>query len=1097
MLTHSAKGVTAMKRFLTYTRGFTALLIVLMILAGSAAFSGTLALDTADNLQQLEYTGGWNPTQYPVDGTLYKDRIAVSRTIAPTENENYFDVTLSVVAKPRVIDRAVDVVVVMDVSNTMNSTHQGLGPNDAGYDIKDARLTHAKSAVNAFLDRYSADSKLGGEKRFGLVTFNSHANTVIPLTKVSSTEDAQEIQAKVETITVSTENRVRFTNTEGGLQLAYNLLKDSEATFRYVIFVTDGMPTTYIEAGRESESLITGYDTYMKGAYNADKVGTDGYFADAFSQKVCTYGVNYSDKAADRADDVAQMMKNSGINIFSVGLDVDTQSVLDFLKLAENTSFTTVDRQVSSLVVGATTETYEQWLTEDIAGGAMIETAQSGKNIQRYASVKGGAELTTAFENILTGMELIPAETMEEAYTLDPLGEGFEFIHFFDAQGNPTSHVTHTSNGKDVAVFDSDTQTVKWWLRTTQSWYIDEIGNYVLSLKYRVRLKNEAQGFVSGASVDTNKDTAFYFKTVDFSTGEALFGDNSIEYPTAKAQGYLGRLEFTKVDAVSGLPLAGAEFTLQHYGDSCHICHGDAVIAEKKAESNRRGVVKFENIPSGHEYVLIETKAPDGYKCGAHHSVNVSYGQTYLDSALVNEENPTTIGNHNIEPVVIQLRAKATTTGRELTAEELAFSLTGVFEFGNRFHEIAPCDEKGNVEFHEIRFDQPGTYTFRMYEENTGDASVIYDTKVYEIVIDVALSEDEASYIVTTTVDGVPAEDNLSPAPFEFTNTLRQAGRAQLAVDATLDSETPEDGVFEVTLRDDGGQVLQSKSTTDGKVVFDEIEYTAEGVYRYTIGEEHDDELFNTVLFDHTVYNVFVTVTSPEGDGAFETKVEYFYHGEPVDAPVFINETRQEATLRVNFLSTLDGELPKADTFTLELRNPQGEVIDRAGNTEQGTISLNELKFDKVGYYTYTIRQTTGEDNRITYDETVYNMYVTVEARHNLSNYFLEVDIKQGAGDLEELILHAHGVNLDIKEKPELVFSNATADTPISPEETTGTVPPPAEDVTGATDAQPEGSGNDAPNTGVYGNALVWIGLVIVMGGTAVIVCCKRKIKNK
>ena len=1082
-----------MKRFMTYTRGFTALLIVLMILAGSIAFSDTLALDTADNSQQLEYTGGWNPTQYPVDGTLYKDRIAVSRTIAPTEIENYFDVTLSVVAKPRVIDSAVDVVVVMDISNTMNSTHQGLGPNDAGYDINDARLTHAKSAVNSFLDRYSTDSKLGGEHRFGLVTFNSHASTVIPLTKVNSAEDAQGLKTKVDAITAPTDNRERFTNTEGGLQLAYNLLKDSEATFRYVIFVTDGMPTTYIEAGRESESLITGYNTYMKGAYSADKAGTDGYFADAFSQKVCTYGVNYSDKAADRADDVAQMMKNAGINICSAGMDVDTQSVLDFLKLAENTSFTTVDRQTSSLVVGATTETYELWLSEDIAGGAMIETAQSGKNIQRYASVKGGAELTTAFENILTGMELIPAETMEEAYTLDPLDEGFEFIYFFDAQGNPTTHVTNTSNGKDVAVYDADAQTVRWWLRTTQSWYIDEIGNYVLSLKYRVRLKNEAHGFVSGTPLDTNKNTAFYFKTVDFSTGEALFGDNSIEYPVTKSQGYLGSLEFTKIDAVSGLPLAGAQFTLQHYGDSCNICHGDAVIAEATAESNRRGVVKFENIPSGHEYVLIETKAPEGYKCGAYHSVNVSYGQTYLDSVLVNKENPAVIGNHNIEPVVIQLRAKAQITGRELTAEEFVFSLTGVFEFGNRFHEIAPCDENGNVEFHEIRFDQPGTYKFRMYEENLSDTSVIYDTKEYEVVIDVALSEDEASYIVTTTVDGVPAEDALSPAPLEFTNTLRQTGRAQLAVDTTLDSATPEDGVFKFTLRDNEGQVLQTKSSTDGKVVFDEIDYTAEGVVRYSIGEEHDDELFNTVLFDHTVYNVFVTVTAPEGDGAFETKVEYFFHGEPVDAPVFRNETRHEATLRVDFLSTLDTTASEADRFVFELRDAQGEVIDRVRNMEQGVVSLNELRFDKVGYYTYTIRQIAGEDNQIAYDETIYNMYVTVEARHNLNNYFLEVDIKQGEGESEKLVLHAHGVNLDIKEKSELIFANNTADAPTVPEETTGTVPPPAEDVTGETQKPTQGTDVDAPYTGTYSNALVWIAIVFVIGGTVAIVCRKRK----
>lgn len=92
--------------------------------------------------------------------------------------------------------------------------------------------------------------------------------------------------------------------------------KESDAVFKYIIFITDGFPTTYIESGRQSTTRIVGYDTYMTGSYNASKVGTDGYFADAVTKKLCTYGVNYSDKAADRADDVAEIIKNSGINVF-------------------------------------------------------------------------------------------------------------------------------------------------------------------------------------------------------------------------------------------------------------------------------------------------------------------------------------------------------------------------------------------------------------------------------------------------------------------------------------------------------------------------------------------------------------------------------------------------------------------------------------------------------------------------------------------------------------------------------------------------------------------------------------------------------------
>ncbi len=1104
-----------MKRNLWNTQRILSVILTVLILVASLPIATASALETADNTQQIEYTGGWNPPEYPEDGTLYKDRVAVSKTIAPTEYENYFDITLKVVAKPRVIDQSVDVVVVMDVSNTMNSTHQGLGPNDAGYNIKDARLTHAKSAVDTFLDLYSVDQNISEERRFGLVTFNSYANTVIPLTQVNTHEKAEELKEKVNAITAPTDNRVRFTNIEGGLQLAYNLLKESDAAFKYVIFITDGFPTTYIESGRSSTTQIVGYDTYMTGSYSASKVGTDGYFADSITKKVCTYGVNYSDKAADRADDVAAQIKASGINVFSIGVDVGVQSVPNYLNLANNTAFTTVDRTSSNHVIGNTTETYKAWLRDAIAGGPMIEEAEDTEDIHRYASGNSSTELTTAFENILKDIELIPAETMEEAYTLDPMSDSVEFMYFYDLDGTPVSEIINTRNGRDVATFDGEGETIKWWLTTTQNFYIDEIGNYVLSMTYRVRLKNEAEGFNVSTALETNDTTTFYFKTVDFSTGEPLFGDNSIDYLVPQVEGYKGRLSFTKADAVTGNPLEGAEFTLQHYGDSCHICHGDAVIADATAESNRRGIVEFEDIPSGHEYVLIETKAPEGYKRGAHHSVNVAYGKTYLDSVLVTEETPAVVPNDTIEPVEVQLSAHKNMIGREVTADEFKFSLTGVFEFGNKFHEVAACDENGIVTFHEIRFDQVGTYSFELYEEKGNDTSVIYDTKVYEIEIEVGLSPDGRSYTVTTTVDGEPVENDMNPAPFEFTNKLRESGTAQLSVEKTLDGEVPQDGMFEFQLKDEAGNVIDTKTTTNGEATFDEIEYTKEGVYRYTISEDHNDELFDTVFFDHSVYNVLVTVTAPEDDGAFETNVEYFLDGELTDTPVFRNETRQEATLKLNFLKTLDGLAPSKDSFAFELRNAEGEVIQEVKNTELGIIDLDELVFDQVGYFVYTVNEVIGTDDEIIYDKTIYSIYVTVEPHHNLSNYFLEVDIKKGVGEEEKLIVHAHGIHLDISTNGNLVFMNTTKEETTEPTTVTDPTEPvttapvttvqtdPTEPVTTVpvTTIQTEPTeppaepptALDAPETGEYNNTFMWVAVMFILGGGIGTIVSNRK----
>jgi len=63
--------------------------------------------------------------------------------------------------------------------------------------------------------------------------------------------------------------------------------------------------------------------------------------------------------------------------------------------------------------------------------------------------------------------------------------------------------------------------------------------------------------------------------------------------------------------------LEGAEFKLEHKGNNCSVCGGDATIGGTDdtltATSDENGIVSFTNIPSGHEYILSETKK-DGYE---------------------------------------------------------------------------------------------------------------------------------------------------------------------------------------------------------------------------------------------------------------------------------------------------------------------------------------------------------------------------------------------------------------------------------------------------------------------------------------------------
>ena len=1024
-----------MKKTKIYLR-IVAMFLILTLVSLCMPFMSVSAIDTEDSTQQIEYTGGWNPPEYPTDGTLYKDRVAVSKTIAPTENENYFDIDLKVVAKPRVIDQSVDVVVVMDVSNTMNSTHEGLGAGAAGYDVKDSRLTHAKSAVNTFLDLYSVDNNISSDRGFGLVTFNSFADTVVPITTMNTAQQAAEVKAKVNSIVAPIGNRERFTNIEGGLQLAHNLLKDSDAVFKYIIFITDGFPTTYIESGRDSKTQITGYDTYMTGAFDASKAGTDGYFADSVTKKICTYGVNYSDKAADRADDVAEIIKNSGINVFSIGIDVGVQSISDYLNSSKATAFTTVDRVEDEHVIGNNAESYKVWLRDTIAGGPMIDNAKNSQEISRYASGNSNTELVSAFENILKDIELLPSESMEQAFTLDPMSDYVEFVNFYNPDGSETDAVINTRNGRDVATFDKDTKTIKWWLTTTQNFYVDELGNYVLSVSYKVRLKNEMEGFEFSKAFPTNGKTSFYFKTVNLETGEPIYGDNEIDYLIPEAEGYVGNFSFTKRDQLTGHPLEGAVFMLEHYGESCHICSGDAVIESLTASSDEAGVVSFENLPSGHEYELTEITPPEDYQPGAVRRVQIAYGKTYFDGKLVNNENPAVITNNRIVPAFVTLKVEKELAGRDLKAGEFTFVLEG--EYLHTFHEKIHNDAEGKAEFKQIIFDDEGTYNFRVYEAKGADSTVIYDETVYELEFKVTLSEDSKRYELETKVNGEDVDNDTEPLPFKFTNTLRNPVAVTLSAQKLFDGTTPQDGVFTFELIENG-DVIDSKSTVGGIATFESLNFADVGVYAYEISESHnctDDESDTGIFFDHDVYTAVVTVTAPDDSDSFKAEVVYYLEGKEVDRVVFENFTRKPATLKLNALKIFEGGEMSEGQFNFELRKISGRILDKSENDAEGRISFETLSFDKMGYFVFLVSEVKGNEPDVVYDEIVYKIFVTSETHHNLDSYFIEVTVYENNGTELTEVAHLHGVDLELEAYGGIRFENK-----LSPAETVTTEP--------------------------------------------------------
>lgn len=134
---------------------------------------------------------------------------------------------------------------------------------------------------------------------------------------------------------------------------------------KYIIFLSDGFPTTYISSG------YSGYDPY-------DTTGK--IFYDHVLNKPTSYGTSYSDEAAIRARNMAQSIKNADTTIFSIGVDVGGQTIQQYITQSENANgYSVVDRTGTSYEIGdpRSTESYKNWLSNSIGSGYYYDSTNT------------------------------------------------------------------------------------------------------------------------------------------------------------------------------------------------------------------------------------------------------------------------------------------------------------------------------------------------------------------------------------------------------------------------------------------------------------------------------------------------------------------------------------------------------------------------------------------------------------------------------------------------------------------------------------------------------------------------------------------------
>lgn len=214
-----------------------------------------------------------------------------------------------------------------------------------------------------------------------------------------------------------------------------------------------------------------------------------------------------------------------------------------------------------------------------------------------------------------------------------------------------------------------------------------------------------------------------------------------------------------------------------------------------------------------------------------------------------------------------------------------------------------------------------------------------------------------------------------------YTPTYSSNSSFTPTVNVTLDGASAPDNVFTFELRDSTGKVLETKSSTTGKVTFSKINYTSEGTTKYSIVQTTANSKEYKV--DSNPINLTAKAVYNPATNTVEVNASYSASN------TFANTTNN---LKVSFTPKVELKFSNSTskapdgTFTFALYDSTDKLISTTKNSAD-SIAFKDLTFTKEGTYNYKIVQTTTNSTNYKVDNTPITMTIKVTYNSEQNRY--------------------------------------------------------------------------------------------------------------